>query len=129
QGIALLNLYAALGGSVSGVKKPSDPKVETSILLAAKELSAARGRSLVVCGSNDIATQTLVNAINSLLGNYGTTIDLDNPSYQFAGNDADFAELINEMNRGEVGAVFFLNSNPAYDYADAKTFSDALAKV
>src|SRR5690606_32187715 len=31
--------------------------------------------------------------------------------------------------RGEIGAVFFLNSNPAYDYADAKTFTDALAKV
>jgi MoCo/4Fe-4S cofactor protein with predicted Tat translocation signal len=129
EGIALLNLYSALGGSVSGGKKLADQKVETAVLLAAKELSAARGRSLVVCGSNDIASQTLVNAINSLLGNYGTTIDIDNPSYQFAGNDADFVEFVNEMNRGEIGAVFFLNSNPAYDYADAKTFTDALAKV
>ncbi|MHB1177651.1 MAG: TAT-variant-translocated molybdopterin oxidoreductase [Daejeonella sp.] len=129
QGIALLNLYAALGGSVSGGKKLSNQKLDTAILLAAKELSAAKGRSLVVCGSNDIPTQTLVNAINSLLGSYGSTIDLDNPSYQYAGNDADFVELINEMNRGEVDAVFFLNSNPAYEYADPKAFTDALAKV
>lgn len=129
QGIALLNLYAALGGSVSGGKKLSNQKLDTAILLAAKELSAANGRSLVVCGSNDIPTQTLVNAINSLLGSYGTTIDLDNPSYQYAGNDADFVALINEMNRGEVDAVFFLNSNPAYEYADPKAFTDALAKV
>ena len=129
EGIALLNLYAALGGSVSSGKKLSNQKIDTAILLAAKELSAAKGRSLVVCGSNDVSKQTLVNAINSILGSYGTTIDLDNPSYQYAGNDAEFVEFVNEMNRGEVDAVFFLNSNPAYEYADAKAFTNALAKV
>jgi MoCo/4Fe-4S cofactor protein with predicted Tat translocation signal len=129
EGIALLNLYAALGGAVSGSKKLPNQKAETAVMLAAKELSAAKGRSLVVSGSNDVSTQIVVNAINSLLGSYGTTIDLDNPSYQYTGNDAEFVELVNEMNRGEVGAVFFLNSNPAYEYADAKAFTDALTKV
>ena len=33
------------------------------------------------------------------------------------------------MKRGEVDAVFFLNSNPAYDFINTKEFSDALAKV
>jgi molybdopterin-containing oxidoreductase family iron-sulfur binding subunit len=33
------------------------------------------------------------------------------------------------MNRGEVDAVFFLNSNPAYEFNDAKAFTDALTKV
>lgn len=130
EGIALLNLYNALGGSLSVTKKLSNnPNAEKAILLAAKELSAAKGKSLVVCGSNDVSSQILVNAINSLLGNYGSTIDLDNPSYQYAGNDAEFVEFINEMKRGEVGAVFFLNSNPAYDYVNAKEFTDALSKV
>ena len=129
EGIALLNLYAALGGSVSGGKKLPNQKAETAVMLAAKELTAAKGRSLVISGSNDIATQTVVNAINTLLGSYGTTIDLDNPSYQYSGNDADFVTLVSEMNSGSVGAVFFLNSNPAYEYADPKAFTDALAKV
>ena len=129
EGIALLNLYAALGGSVSGGKKLPNQKAETAVMLAAKELTAAKGRSLVISGSNDIASQTVVNAINTLLGSYGTTIDLDNPSYQYSGNDADFVTLVNEMNSGSVGAVFFLNSNPAYEYADPKAFTDALAKV
>ncbi len=130
EGIALLNLYTALGGSISGAPQlANNPNAEKAIALAAKELSAARGRSLVICGSNDVSTQTLVNAINSLLGSYGATIDLDNPSYQYAGNDAEFVEFINEMNRGEVDAVFFLNSNPAYDYTDTKAFTDALNKV
>ena len=33
------------------------------------------------------------------------------------------------MNRSEVDAVFFLNTNPAYDFNDSKAFTDALAKV
>ena len=130
EGIALLNLYTALGGSVPGAKKlTNNPNAEKAIALAAMELSTAKGRSLVVCGSNDVSCQILVNAINALLGNYGTTIDLDNPSYQYAGNDAEFVEFINEMNRAEVDAVFFLNSNPAYEYTEAKAFTDALSKV
>lgn len=130
EGIALLNLYAALGGVVNGSKPlANNPNAEKAIALAAKELSAAKGASLVLSGSNDVSIQILVNAINALLGNYGTTIDLDNPSYQYAGNDAEFVEFVNEMNRGEVDAVFFLNSNPAYEFNDSKSFIDALSKV
>ncbi|WP_395807804.1 TAT-variant-translocated molybdopterin oxidoreductase [Daejeonella sp.] len=130
EGIALLNLYAALGGVLSGTKSlANNPNAEKAIALAAKELLAAKGASLVVSGSNDVSIQIVVNAINALLGSYGTTIDLDNPSYQFAGNDAEFVEFVNEMNRGEVDAVFFLNSNPAYEFNDAKAFTDALSKV
>jgi molybdopterin-containing oxidoreductase family iron-sulfur binding subunit len=130
EGIALLNLYAALGGAISASKPlANNPNAEKAIALAAKELLAAKGAALVVSGSNDVSIQIVVIAINALLGSYGTTIDLDNPSYQFAGNDAEFVEFINEMNRGEVDAVFFLNSNPAYEFNDSKAFTDALSKV
>jgi len=130
EGIALLNLYAALGGAVTGTKPlANNPNAEKAIALTAIELAAAKGRSLVLSGSNDVSTQIVVNAINSILGSYGTTIDLDNPSYQYAGNDAEFAEFINEMNRSEVDAVFFLDTNPAYEFNDTKAFTDALAKV
>lgn len=130
EGIALLNLYAALGGVVTGSKPlANNPNAEKAIALVAMELSAAKGASLVISGSNDVSIQIVVNAINALLGSYGFTIDLDNPSYQYAGNDAEFVEFVNEMNRGEVDAVFFLNSNPAYEFNDAKAFTDALSKV
>ncbi|MBC7745319.1 MAG: TAT-variant-translocated molybdopterin oxidoreductase [Flavobacterium sp.] len=129
QGIALMNLYAALGGA--NVSKPlaNNPNANKAITLIAKELLAAKGRCLVVCGSNDVSTQILVNAINSLLGSYGTTIDLANASFQYLGNDAEFVSCVNEMKRGEVDAVFFMNANPGYDFINAKEFSDALAKV
>ena len=54
------------------------PNTDKAIKLVAAELKAAKGKALVVCGSNDVAKQVLVNAINSLLGSYGNTIDLDN---------------------------------------------------
>ncbi|MEN0055787.1 MAG: TAT-variant-translocated molybdopterin oxidoreductase, partial [Mucilaginibacter sp.] len=130
EGIALISLYNAISGTtLPGSKKLENKAVDNAITLAAKELVAAKGKALVVAGSNDVATQVLVNAINSLLGSYGTTIDLDNPSKQYAGNDAEFVEFINEVNRGEVAAVFFLNVNPAYDYFKAADFKAALNKV
>jgi len=131
EGIAIINLYNAIAGTTlpGSQKLSNNPSAEKSILLVAKELQAAKGKALVVAGSNDVAIQTLVNAINSLLGSYGTTIDLDNPSKQYAGNDTEIAELVADMKSGSVDAVFFLDANPAYDYFKAKEFADALAKV
>ena len=130
EGVALMALYNAISGSTLAGSKALDNKVAANaVAIAAKELTAAKGKALVVSGSNDVATQVLVNAINSLLGSYGTTIDLDNPSLQYAGNDAEMVELIAEMKRGDVGAVFFLNANPVYDYYNSKDVADALKKV
>jgi MoCo/4Fe-4S cofactor protein with predicted Tat translocation signal len=130
EGIALINLYNAISGTtLPGSKKLTNANADKAIILVAKELQAAKGKALVVAGSNDVATQVLVNAINSLLGSYGTTIDLDNPSRQYAGNDAELVEFVNEAKRGEVGAVFFLDANPAYDYYNANDIKEALKKI
>jgi len=131
EGVALINLYNAISGTtLPGTQKlANNPIADKAILLVAKELQQAKGKALVVAGSNDVATQILVNAINSLLGSYGTTIDLDNPSKQYAGNDAEFAEFVSEMNSGDVGAVFFLNANPAYDYYKSGDVVNGLKKV
>lgn len=130
EGIALVNLYNALTGTtLASSKKLNNNAANSAIAIAAKELQAAKGRALVVCGSNDVAVQVLVNAINSLLGSYGTTIDLDNYSNQYAGNDAQFAEFLAEVKRGEVGAVLFLDANPVYDFYSAAELTNALAKV
>lgn len=130
EGPALITLYNAItGAGLAGGALPNNVTAEKALKLVGKELLQNKGKALVVSGSNDVSTQILVNAINSAIGSYGTTIDLDNPCKRYAGNDAEFAELINEMNRGEVAAVFFLDSNPAYDVANTKAFTDALAKV
>jgi MoCo/4Fe-4S cofactor protein with predicted Tat translocation signal len=130
EGIALINLYNAISGTtLPGSKKLDNVPAENAIAVAAAELKAAKGRALVVAGSNDVAVQTLVNNINSLLGAYGTIIDLDNASNQFAGNDAEFVELVSDMNNGSVDGVFFLDANPAYDYHNPNAIKAALKKV
>lgn len=130
EGPALIALYNAVTGqSLPGGTLGNNTTADKVIKLAAKELLQNKGKALVVCGSNDVSTQILVNAINSAIGSYGTTIDLDNPCYLYAGNDAEFNSLVAEMSRGEVGAVLFLNSNPVYDYIDAKKFETALKSV
>ncbi|KQR69819.1 TAT-variant-translocated molybdopterin oxidoreductase [Pedobacter sp. Leaf176] len=130
EGPALIALYNAItGNALPGGALPNNTTADKVIKLAAKELVQNRGKAVVVCGSNDVSTQILVNAINAAIGSYGTTIDLDNPCYLYAGNDAEFNGLIAEMTRGEVGAIMFLNSNPAYDYLDTKKFEAALKNV
>jgi molybdopterin-containing oxidoreductase family iron-sulfur binding subunit len=130
EGPALISLYNAItGGNLAGGSLPNNTTASKVIKLVAQDLLKNKGKALVVAGSNDVSTQTLVNAINVAIGSYGTTIDLDNACKRYEGNDAEFAELINEMNRGEVAAVFFLNSNPGYDAINVKAFKDALAKV
>jgi MoCo/4Fe-4S cofactor protein with predicted Tat translocation signal len=130
EGVALVNLYNQLSGTtLPGSKNLANANTDKAIKLVAAELKAAKGKALVVCGSNDVAKQVLVNAINSLLGSYGSTIDLDNHSNQYKGNDAEFVEFVSEMNRGEVDAVLFLDANPAYDYHNGAAIKDALKKV
>ena len=130
QGPALIALYNALTGqTLAGGTLGANAMADKVIKLAATELMQSKGKGLVVCGSNDINIQILVNAINVAIGSYGTTIDLDNPCNLFAGNDKEFSDFVEEMNRGEVGAVLFLDSNPVYDAINSKKFTDALAKV
>ncbi|MBX7206382.1 MAG: TAT-variant-translocated molybdopterin oxidoreductase [Bacteroidia bacterium] len=127
--ISLYNKIAALAGApaISGAQNME--KAGNMIETTAKELWAAKGASLVVCGTNNLDNQLIVNAINTLLGNIGTTVDFDNYSNQKAGSDAEFATFVSEMNSGAVDAVIFYNSNPAYSYADSKAFESGLKKV
>ncbi|MDB5152583.1 MAG: 4Fe-4S dicluster protein [Mucilaginibacter sp.] len=130
EGVALVNLYNQISGTtLPGTRKLNNVTADKALTIVAKELQVAKGKALVISGSNDVATQVLVNAINSLLGSYGSTIDLDNYSNQYAGNDHDFTEFVSEMNRGEVDAVLFLNTNPAYEYHNSSAIKEALKKV
>jgi molybdopterin-containing oxidoreductase family iron-sulfur binding subunit len=125
---ALYNAVAAKTGgtSVSGgsVEGENAKRLES----LAGELVANKGKSLVVCGINDVAIQNLVNAINSLLDNYGSTIDLNTTCNLRQGNDADLAMLLDEMNKGEVAALMVYNCNPAYTLPDGKGFAEGLKK-
>ena len=133
QGAAIVALYNAVAAKVGGqrVSGPSLPEdVAAKIAKVADELAGKRGASLVVSGSNNVGEQELVNAINSLLGNYGETLDFAHPSMLRQGMDTDIQELIREMNAGNVDAVFVMDgANPVYDLPNADQFAAGLEKV
>ncbi len=129
EGPLLIALYNAVAGESLPGALGGNPKAQTALKLVAQELLQARGRAVVVSGSNDVAIQTLTNALNVALQSYGNTIDLDNPSHQYKGNDEAFEAFLAEAGRGEVDVAFFLNTNPVYEYAKADAVADALGKI
>lgn len=124
--LALYNKVAAKVGSASA----GGTSVDIQYLdKAATDLAATRGRSLVVSGSNDPNVQVIVNALNNLLGNYGTTIDLGKPVNYRQGNDQQMNAFIDEAKAGRVGAVLFFGANPVYDHPRGAELAEALPKI
>uniref|UniRef100_UPI0040475E47 TAT-variant-translocated molybdopterin oxidoreductase n=2 Tax=Roseivirga sp. TaxID=1964215 RepID=UPI0040475E47 len=96
---------------------------------AINELWANRGASLLVAGSNDPAIQVLVNGINAMLENYGTTINANAPVHFRQGNDQAMSTMVKDLNAGKVKAVIFFNCNPLYDSAEAQALTAGLSKA
>lgn len=122
--VALLN--ALNGQAVSGI---SNEKLRRAIDKVSKDLLANKGRSLVLCGSNNPNIQGIVNAINEAIGANGTTINWALPLQTKQGIDSDMAGLIADMDAGRIGALLVYDANPAYDYYNADMFKAALKKV
>jgi MoCo/4Fe-4S cofactor protein with predicted Tat translocation signal len=123
-----LALLAKLGG---GVAEPAiaDEELKKGIAAAAAALQANAGAALVVCGSNDVNLQIIVNAINDKIGAYGKTINWAISSNYRQGIDADINSLVEDMNSGKIGALLIHATNPVYTYYDSKKFAEALKKV
>lgn len=130
QGLYIANLYNAIAKKL-GASTVNAGKVEDSanLMKAANDLLNSKGKSLVVSGSNDSSIQGLVNAINSLLGNYGTTLNLNTPTYIRKGDDSKVINFVKDLNAGNVGAVIFFNCNPVYDHGQGKAIADGLKKA
>ena len=126
---ALINLLAAVGGSVSGVKNLSGKDANEGVAKVAKELTAAKGKSLVVSGTNDVDIQLLVNAINGTLGNYGSVIDTSNTYNLKSGNDEALATLAADLKSGAYKAVILVGANPVYNTPYADIFKEAIKKA
>ena len=126
-GAVALALLAAVGGSV--IAPSLDAKLTAAIKSTAEVLKANAGEGLVVCGSNDVNVQVIVNAINEAIGANGKTINWATTSNYRKGVDADMNSLVSDMNSGAIGAVIIYGVNPAYSYSDSKKFADGLNKV
>ncbi|BDD10463.1 quinol:cytochrome C oxidoreductase [Fulvitalea axinellae] len=116
HGVAVAQLYNAVA-KLAGASLVNAPKADIKhVDKAAKDLWKAQGKSLVVSGSNDPEVQVLVNAINSLLSNYGATIDLDKPVNFRQGDDRKMAAFAKDAKNGAYAGIIFLDANPVYDF-------------
>lgn len=130
EGLAVLHLYNELAAK-AGQPTVNAGKLDDTAFIkkAAEDLWANKGQSLVVGGSNDPDVQLVINQINRLLDNYGTTLDIDNPSYQKQGSDQAVQDLIGEMKAGKVDALIVYDANPAYDLPNVGDFQEAIKNV
>ena len=101
-GAVALALLGALGG---GPSSNLTGNVAEGIKKAAAELSANKGAGLVICGSNDLNVQIIVNAINEAIGAGGKTIDWSTPVNYRQGLDAEMVTLTEDMNAGKSWSI------------------------
>jgi MoCo/4Fe-4S cofactor protein with predicted Tat translocation signal len=127
-GNVALALLAKLGGAVVPTAI-SNARLAKGIEETAQQLVAAKGNALVVCGSNDVNIQIVVNAINEAIGSNGNTINWGATTNTRKGIDSDMVKLVADINAGTVGGVMVYDCNPSYSYADAKGFNAAMAKL
>lgn len=120
EGKYVKELYNAVNGGSSS---------NTTIQKIAADLLANKGKSLVVSGSNDTDVQSVILAINSVLGNIGTTVDTGLWSFQRQGNDTETKNAIAEANSGKYDAIMVYNCNPVYDLPYGENVASALQKA
>ena len=132
-GAVLSQLYASLSRKADASATEETPVSaavpEEELAALADRLWEARGESVVLCDSQDVAVQTLVNGINQLLGNYGRTLDVATPSLQRQGSDQDVGELIEELQAGHVAALFVAGTDLTHNLPGRDTLSEAISGV
>ena len=97
---------------------------------AIKSLKSSKSESIVVCGSNNKSVQILVNKLNTVLGAYTKTININNPVKLFMSEDDKMNKFTKDVIAGKVpDAVLIYGANPVYTLSNGKEFGDALGKI
>lgn len=130
EGLFLNNLLSFIqkysGKSVQSTNLKEFPKNDIVEKIAG-ELLSHKGKSVVVCGSDFVDHQVLVNAINTALENFGNTIFVSNKNYAKAESDLEFKNFVKNISAYEV--VMFSNVNPVFDFYDSEKLKKGLEQV
>jgi molybdopterin-containing oxidoreductase family iron-sulfur binding subunit len=130
HGAVVANLFNYIANKMgASTVAASKLDFQDKIAKAGDHLISNKGESIVLAGSNDKSIQVLVNGINDMLGNYGSTIDIVNHSNIKKGIDSDVAGLVKEMASGSVDALMMVGVNPSLTMPASMKFDEALGKV
>jgi MoCo/4Fe-4S cofactor protein with predicted Tat translocation signal len=96
----------------------------------AKDLLANRGKGLIVAGERQpAAVHAAVCALNTHLGNTGTTVTYYETRDAALPSVSSLAALVSAMRGGAVQTLVVLGGNPVFDAPADLDFASALAKV
>ena len=96
----------------------------------AKDLLANRGKGLIVAGDRQPpAVHAAVCALNTYLGNTGTTVTYFETRDAALPSMSSLASLVSAMNAGTVQTLVVLGGNPVFDAPADLDFASAMAKV
>ena len=124
----VLALYNAIAAKTGG-EKLSGPQGTVDVSALADDLLSAKGKSIVVSGSNDENVQIVVNAINQQLGNYGETILWNSALLTKQGLDNEMAALNADILAGKVDGLLVWGVNPVYDQANGQELEAAIRNL
>ncbi len=116
---ALVKIYnVVMGGALTG---------NDDVAKAAKQLSDAGSKGVLVCGIQDKNAQLLVLAINQKLNS--EAFSTSGTRQIRKGSNEKVAQLIADMNAGSVHTLIMSGVNPVYTLADSAKFVSGLKKV
>ena len=121
---ALAALYQVLNGASI---TDSDTSISRHVKAMAQKLMAEGSKSVVVCGIDDVNAQLLTLAINESL--QSQAFDSNAPRYLRSSSADSIQNLIVQMNKGEIGALFIDKVNPVYSLPNGVEFAEAMQKV
>ncbi len=124
QTVAIIHRIADRVARLSNQNRPLELQSESSQIPSleaqiadeiAERLLNNAGQSLVICDTNDLRLQVLLNHINIGLNNYGNTVDVENPYKQWNGDDRALNDFLKALKSGAVHTLITGGCNPAYD--------------
>ena len=122
---ALAVLFGKLNGTSVNTDLSED--VMAHVNAAASAIGNAGSKALVVTGIDDIHAQSLALAINEMTGS--EAVDSEAPRNIRQGSSADMAQLVQDMNAGQVGLLIMDGINPGYTWPDSEAFVSGLSQV
>jgi Fe-S-cluster-containing dehydrogenase component/anaerobic selenocysteine-containing dehydrogenase len=128
EATTIVALYNALLQH-AGLSSVADVAISPEVQKTADLLWEHKGKGLVLSGSNDVNVQTVVIAINQLIGAFGKTVVTDKKLSINQGDDVAFADWLQRLADGKVKGVLFCQVNPLYNHPLQKTIEEGLKKV
>ncbi|WP_062056578.1 TAT-variant-translocated molybdopterin oxidoreductase [Aquimarina longa] len=121
----LAALYTYVTGA--GSKGTLDAKLEEEVIKAAAQIKKAGSNALVVSGIQDVDAQLVVLEINKAI--HSKAFNKNTPRTIRKGDAKAVAQLVKDMNAGNVGGLLIAGVNPMYSLPNANEFKSGLEKV